>query len=105
MSPDQAAAMFGFPAGSPFQTFFGFAYLGMSLLSILALWYRGSYLLGPALMWYVFFAGATSIHLKDLGGKGTLTHGSMIEVFLTHGLISVLVAGALLASGPWRQRA
>ena len=107
-SPVQAAAFFGFHPGGAFQTFFSVAYLGMSVLSILALWYRGSYVVGPALMWAIFFAGATFIHMKELGGAVTLHtnahgHGDFVQVFATHGLISVLLLGSLLVSGAWKR--
>ncbi len=105
MRPDQAAHYLGFPAGNPFQDFLGVAYLGMSLLSIMALWYRRTFLIGPAVLWAVFFVGATLIHMKDFGERGALTHGSMLAIFASHGLISVLLAAALIASGVLQETA
>jgi hypothetical protein len=104
-SPDRAAAHFGFPPGGPFQEFAGVAFLGMSLASILALRYRGAYLVAPSVCWGVFFAGATFIHLKDAGHRGVLTHADMLHVFAAHGLISVLLAVSLLASGVLKKKA
>lgn len=104
-SPDRVADVLGFPPGNPFQEFLGVAYLGMSLLSVLALRYRGTYLIGPAVVWAVFFAGATFIHLKDYGSRGVVTHHDALFIFATHGLISVLLVAALLASGLFRVRA
>jgi len=97
--PDRAAAILGFPAGNPFQDFMGYALLGMSVLAVLVLRYRGTFLIGPAICWAVFFAGATAVHFNDFGEKGVLTHGSMLHVFASHGLISLLLAAALIASG------
>ena len=98
ISPDHAAAGFGFPAGGPLLAFFGWAYLGMSLLSLLALRYRGAFLVAPVVVWAVYFGGATAVHLGESPGRA-------LEVFASHGLIAVLLMAALLASGAWRARA
>ena len=97
--PEHLAAHLGFTAGNPFQAFLGVAYLGMSLIAVLPLRYRGLFLIGPALVWTVFFAGATVVHLQDYGARGALTHQSALLIFATHGLISVLLVTALIASG------
>lgn len=104
-NPERAAAFFGFHAGGAFQTFFSVAYLGMAILSVLALWYRrGNFVVGPALAWAIFFAGATFIHMKELGGAVTVhSHGQVVHVFATHGLITVLLLGSLLVSGAWKR--
>ena len=103
--PDRAAEILGFPTGNPFQHFVSYALLGMAVLSLLGLRYRGTFLIGPAACWAIFFAGATAVHLSDFGEKGALTHGSMLHVFASHGLISLLLAAALLASGLLKERA
>lgn len=41
--------IFPFPAGSPFQQFFGFSFLGMSVLAMLSFRYRGSNLIPPVI--------------------------------------------------------
>ena len=110
-SPDRVAAMLGFPAGSPFQDFTGASLVGMSVLSLLALRYRGTFLLAPAVCWSVFFAGATYAHLRaSVQHLQTVHHGAgpshaaLLHLFATHGLISVLLVGALIASGAWREK-
>lgn len=99
LAPERAADILGFPPGNPFQVFLGFAYLGMSVGAALTLRYRGRAMIAPAVGWAIFFAGATYVHLHDPGAHGTLTHAGMLHIFLTHGLIAVLLAGALIASG------
>lgn len=94
--PDGAAEILGFTPGNPFQAFLGWAYLGMSLIAAGALRYRGTYLVGPAVCWAVFFAGATAVHLGGAHG-GATTHVEALRILATHGLISVLLAVALLA--------
>ncbi len=101
--PDDAASSFGFPPGGPFQIFFGVAYLGMAIISLLAPFLRRSYLVGPAVCWSVFFAGATAIHFVDASSRNALSPVAMVMIFLTHGLISVLLLGSVFASRAWRE--
>jgi hypothetical protein len=98
VSPANAAAGFGFAAAGPLLDFFGWAYLGMSLLALLAVRYRGSFLVGPVVVWAVYLGGATLVHLH--GGPGRT-----IEIIASHGLIAVLLVGASIASGAWTARA
>lgn len=100
--PGEAASILGFPPGGPFQQFFAVAYLGMSITSLLAPFLRRSYVIGPAVCWAVFFAGATAIHLSDERARHALSVGSALVIFSTHGLISVLLLIALFMSRAWR---
>lgn len=101
--PDRAAEILGFPAGNPFQDFVGVALVGMSAIAILALWIRGRYLVGPALVWIVWWTGATWVHVKAAGGLGGIHLHELLHVFLAHGLVAVLLAAALIASGVARR--
>lgn len=98
--PHETLEAFGFPTGNPIAEFFGWAYLGMALSATLALRYRGAYLVAPALIWAIFFIGATFLHLGESPGGGT--HAGALAILATHGLISLILLGALLASGAWR---
>jgi hypothetical protein len=102
LDPAAIARYHGFSQDSPFQAFASTALLGMSVMSVLALVYRGTFLIAPATCWAVFFAGATVIHLHDTGQPHS--HGALLATFATHGLISVLLCAALLASGVLRRR-
>lgn len=105
LRPDAVADWLGLPIGDPFQQFMSVAYLGMSVVATLALWYRGHYLIAPAVCWAVFFAGATVVHLDHYGEQGGLGHGELLHTFATHGLISLLLLGSLLATDLLRERA
>lgn len=105
MHPSDLAALTGFPAGSPFQTFTTWALLGMGVVAALGLRYRGAYLIGPAVAWAVFFIGASAIHVEQFRATGALTHSSLLLILVTHGLISVILLGSLWASGVWRLEA
>jgi len=97
VSPERAAAGFGFSTAGPLLDFFGWAYLGMSLLSLLALRYRGAFLVAPVVVWAVYLGGATLVHLQESQGRA-------LEIVASHGVIAVLLIGALIASGAWRER-
>lgn len=106
VAPDRAAEALGFPTGNPYQHFTSVAILGMSIAAILALRYRGAGLVGPTVAWAVFWAGATGIHVADLGGTETLdAHLAhhVVYLFLVHGLVAILLLGALAASGVARR--
>ena len=81
---EKAAAMLGAPAGNVFQEFFGFAYLGMAIASIPAIWWRGTYLIAPILFWSVYFFGATYIHIVEYWEAGKLTFGLLVWILMTH---------------------
>jgi len=99
VSPESVAARFGFGPPGPILAFFSYAYLGMALLSLLTLRYRGSFLIGPAVVWAVYFGGATLVHFKESGERAAHSHGAVLATFATHGLITVLLVVGLLASG------
>ena len=76
----------------------------MSLLSLLALKYRRSFVIGPAVCWAVYLGGANIVHLGDNGQRAAHTHGAALESFATHGLIAILLVVALVASGLLMER-
>jgi hypothetical protein len=96
VSPEHAAAGFGFSAAGPLLAFFGWAYLGMSLLALLALRYRGTFLVAPVVVWTAYLGGATLVHLQGSPGRA-------VEILASHGLIAILLVGALITSGAWKE--
>ena len=104
VNPEGAAASFGFAPSGQLLAFFAYAYLGMSLLSLLALRYRRSFVIGPAVCWAVYLGGANIVHLRDNGQRAAHTHGAALETFATHGLIAIVLVVALVASGLLKER-
>ncbi len=98
--PGRTAEMLPVGPPSTILGFFGWAYLGMSIMAVLALWYRGTALVGPAVCWAIYFFGATLVHLHGGGESG---HGGVLVVLLAHLSISVILGVALLVSGVWRR--
>ena len=102
LSPDRVAAAFGFASG-PLIGFFGWAFLGMSLSALLALRFRGPYLLAPVVVWSVYLGGATFVHLGAADQMGGLHgHASFVDIFAAHGLIALLLVIAYALSEAWR---
>ena len=99
--PEATMEAFGFPPGNPISIFFGWAYLAMALTATLSLGYRGPYLVAPAMIWATFFLGATFVHLGE--GPGGNTHGDVLIILPSHGLVSAILVVALAASGMWRR--
>ena len=88
--------IFPFPAGSPFQQFFGFSFLGMSVLAILSFRYRGSYLIPPVIGWSIFWLGATYIHVADEFVNKSISFSSLLSIFSSHGLVALTMIILLL---------
>lgn len=100
--PHEMAHILGVEPDHPFGRFFGWAYLGMALAATLTLRFRGTYLIGPAVVWAVFFAGATMVHMDMGGGAAEMGHGGLFFILAAHALVSVLLVGGLWASGVGR---
>jgi hypothetical protein len=104
LRPRELAAVTGFPFGSPFQDFTVWALLGMGVAATLGIRWTGPYLVGPAIAWAIFFVGATTIHFGQFSETDSLTHGAMLVILGTHGLISAVLLVALWTSQAWRPR-
>lgn len=100
--PHEVAEVLGVEPDHPFGRFFGWAYLGMAGAATLAIRFQGTYLVGPAVVWAVFFAGATAEHVDLSGGGAAMGHGGLLVILAAHALISVLLLAGLSASGLWR---
>lgn len=101
LSPVVVARMFGVGAAGPLLGFFGYAYLGMSLVAVLTLWYGGTFLVAASVVWAVYLGGATVVHLTKFGRPSA---GGVVEIFVSHGLIAVLLVTGLIVSGAWRRK-
>jgi uncharacterized protein DUF6790 len=100
LSPDVVARLFGVGAAGPLLGFFGYAYLGMSLVAVLTLWYGGTFLVAATVVWAVYLGGATVAHLTQFGHPSV---GGVVEIVASHGLIAVLLVTTLIVSGAWRR--
>lgn len=99
-APEQAVELFGIP-GRNTQGLVALATLGLSLVAVMALRYRGTYLIGPAVAWAVALGGGTFFHLHEGPAQ---SHGGALVIFATHGLIALVLLGALLWSGIPKER-
>ncbi len=84
IASEQAAAMLGASPGNVFQEFFAFAYIGMAICGIPAIWWRGTYLIAPVLCWSVYFFGAAYIHMTEYLEAGKLSFNLLAWILMTH---------------------
>ena len=74
--PDTIAGYIGWDPGSPFQVELGFASLGISLLGILAFWFRGKFWIAPVVAQSTFLLGAATVHIQDVLINDNLNPGN-----------------------------
>lgn len=70
-NPVGIAKLKGWPPSEPFQTLYAFALLGMAGSAFLSIWWRGMYLLGPALFGSVLLLGGAYLHGSEVLRAGT----------------------------------
>ena len=98
VSPSFAASMVGTEPGNPFQDFFLVAYMGMSIMALLCIWVRGTYLIANVICWGIYWLGATYIHMIDFHQAGNLSFNLGLAVFGAHGFVTVLLVIVLILS-------
>ena len=96
--PERVAEMLPVGPPTPVVAFFGWAYLGMSIISTMTIWYRGAFMAAAAICWAVYFGGATIVHMHGGGGHGA-GHLGVLTTFATHGFLSVILLAGLFYSG------
>lgn len=94
-APERAVELFGVP-GRNVQGGVALVFLAISVTAVMALRYRGAYLIGPTVAWAVVLGGGTFFHLHD---GSAATHGGALTIFATHGLVALLLLAALIWSG------
>jgi hypothetical protein len=65
-NPVGIAQLKGWVSSEPIQTLYAFALLGMALSSILTVWIRGPYLLGPAVSGSILLLGGAFVHGREV---------------------------------------
>lgn len=101
LNADKIAAYIGWAPGSGFQLELGWAEVGLGLAGMLAIWLRGTYLLGPAIAGSLLYLGAAAVHARDMRRHANLSPGSAGPVFYID-IIAPLIVFALLALYiPW----
>jgi len=65
-NPAGIANLKGWQPSEPFQTLYAFALLGLAGTAFLSIWWRGTYLLGPALFGSVLLLGGAYLHGSEV---------------------------------------
>jgi len=74
-NPAGIAQLKGWVSSEPIQTLYAFALLGMAASSILTVWMRGTYLLGPAVSGSILLLGGAFVHGREVLRSGTFAWG------------------------------
>ena len=70
-NPAGIAQLKGWVSSEPIQALYAFALLGMAVSSILSVWMRGTYLLGPAVFGSTLLLGGAFVHGREVLQSGT----------------------------------
>ena len=70
-NPAGIAQLKGWVSSEPIQALYAFALLGMAVTSILSVWIRGTYLLGPAVFGSTLLLGGAFVHGREVLQSGT----------------------------------
>jgi hypothetical protein len=102
VNPDWVASnMAMVPKGNPVMIWAGFFFIGLAIISIMTIWWRGKFLVAPVLTWSIYWAGASYAHIVADNLRGLpMTANSLIETFIGHGLTAVIIL--VLAAICWR---
>lgn len=84
VAPERAAAMLGAEPGSPFEPFTGWAFCGMAVAALLAVRFRGAYLVGPVVAWSLYCFGAVQVHWVEYSAAGSLSLRFAAVIVLEH---------------------
>lgn len=70
LNPQAIARLKGWPASEPMQTLYAFALFGLAASAILGVWWRGNYLLAPAISGSVLLFGGAYVHGSEILDRG-----------------------------------
>ena len=92
-NPAGIAQLKGWAASEPIQTLYAFALIGMAVASILSIWIRGTYLLGPALFGSLLLLGGAFVHGREVIQSGSFVWAKDGLEFLFDLVVPMTVLG------------
>jgi hypothetical protein len=102
-NPGGIAQLKGWASSEPIQALYAFALLGMAVSSILSVWMRGTYLLGPALFGSILLLGGAFVHGREVLQSGTFAWAKDGLEFLFDLIVPIAVLG-LACAHKWGAR-
>lgn len=70
LNPGPLAALKGWPASPPMHALYSFALFGLAASASLSIWFRGKYLLAPAISGSVLAFGGAYVHAAEMVNRG-----------------------------------
>ena len=68
---DDTAKSLGWPGG-PFQIKYGFSQLGLGVMGVLSIWFKGPFWLGTLITMYIYGASGLWTHTQEMMKKGQI---------------------------------
>ncbi len=95
---DSTAKQLGWPGG-PFQIKYGFSQLGLGVMGIMAIWFRGAFWIGVLVNMYIYGLSGFWSHIHvmvknkktDAESIGNLIMDALYQIFIT--VLSILAGG------------
>ncbi|MCK4258171.1 MAG: hypothetical protein KAX49_04290 [Halanaerobiales bacterium] len=97
---DETAKSLGWPGG-PFQRKYGWSQIGLGVMGIMAIWFRGGFWLGVIVSMYIYGISGFFSHINVMRMNNKVdadSIGNLIMDVLYQGFITVL---SVLATGIW----
>lgn len=70
LNPEAIARLKGWPSSPPVQTLYAFALFGLAASAVLGVWWRGRYLIAPAISGSVLLLGGAYVHGSEMVSRG-----------------------------------
>lgn len=97
---DKNAESLGWPGG-PFQVKYGFSQVGLGVMGIMCIWFKGGFWLGTLVSMYIYGVSGLWSHISEMKRKGCITVndvGNIIIDILHQASLTLL---SIYAGGIW----
>jgi hypothetical protein len=98
---EKIAKFIGWPT-SGFQHELGWAEVGLGIAGMLAVIFRGPYVIAPAVVGAVLYLGAALVHIQDMRKTKNFNPGNAGPVFYIDIIVPLLVIVMVMIYAPWR---
>jgi len=90
---DYTAKSLGWPGG-PFQIKYGFSQLGLGVMGVLSIWFKGPFWLGTLITMYIYGASGLWTHTQEMMKKGkfdAIEFANIVLDIIYHVVITIML--------------
>ena len=98
---DKTAKQLNWPGG-PFQVKYGFSQLGVGVMGILSIWFRGTFWVGTLVTLYIYGISGLCTHTMELKKKAKVDKIEVANIILDVIYHVVLTIMSLYVPGVWK---